>query len=175
MQNTQLQEVLQKFMKKDLKTFSDYLRSPYFTKKITLLSFWEEIKEFAPDFEISELQKQQICEKISGKIFSDSYYRNLCSDMLEIVINYLAEEEFHNAPHDIAQFRNEALLKAGLFNLLEKNIKQTDLLIDKSQLPHPKKLYQKIRIDDYTINLHIRRNRNKHENITKLKVGERLK
>ena len=80
MQNTQLQEVLQKFMKKDLKTFSDYLRSPYFTKKITLLSFWEEIKEFAPDFEISELQKQQICEKISGKIFSDSYYRNLCSD-----------------------------------------------------------------------------------------------
>ncbi|MBP8917435.1 MAG: hypothetical protein KBD42_14150 [Chitinophagales bacterium] len=168
MQNTQLQEVLQKFMKKDLKTFSDYLRSPYFTKKITLLSFWEEIKEFAPDFEISELQKQQICEKISGKIFSDSYYRNLCSDMLEIVINYLAEEEFHNAPHDIAQFRNEALLKAGLFNLLEKNIKQTDLLIDKSQLPHPKKLYQKIRIDDYTINLHIRRNRNKHENITKL-------
>ncbi len=168
MQNTQLQEVLQKFTKKDLKSFSDYLRSPYFTKKTTLLSFWEEIKEFAPDYEIDELRKQQICEKISGKIFSDTYYRNLCSDMLEIVINYMAEEEFHKAPHDIAQFRNEALLNAGLFNLLEKNIKQTDQLIDKSLLPHPQKLYHKIRIDDYSINMHIRRNRNKHENLTKL-------
>ena len=172
MQNTQLQEVLQKLTKKDLKTFTDYLHSPYLNKKATLVQFWEAIKPFAPEFEIKDDQKENICKMVSGKPYNDAYYRNLCSDMLEITLNFLAEEEFHKSDVDQLQYKNEVLLENKLFSLMEKNIKNLFQAINKSDLSYTQKLNQLIKLDDYIFRLGIRRNRSKHENIAKLMGNE---
>lgn len=172
MQNTQLQEVLRTFTKKELKAFADYLHSPYFNKKTTIIQFWDAIKEFSPEFDINEQQKEQICCMVSGKTYNDAYYRNLCSDMLEITLNFLAEEEFHRSPVDILQFKNEVLLENKLFPLMEKNFKNLFQAIEKSDLSYTQKLNQLIKLDDYIFRLGIRKNRSKHENIAKLMGNE---
>ncbi len=172
MQNTQLQEILQKFTKKEIKSFTEYLNSPYFNKKITLILFWEAIKVYAPEFQINETQKEKICYLVSGKSFNAPYYRNLCSDMMEVTLNFLAEEQFHRSPVEILQLKNEILIENGLFGMSEKNIINLSHVIDNSLLSYPAKLNHRIRLDDNTFRLGIRRNRSKHERISKLMLNE---
>ncbi|MBC8048226.1 MAG: hypothetical protein H7Y00_15610 [Fimbriimonadaceae bacterium] len=167
MQNTQLQEVLRKLSKPALKKFSEYLASPYFNKKKTLTDFWGTIKNYAPDFNIDEVEKQKIFSLVFAKKFNDAYYRNICSDMLSALLHFLTILSFEENEYLISETKVEKLIDYGLYELTEKQLKLVQKNLEKTTGRYFDKLKHRIWYRDKEATLKIRRSRNKHEEVAK--------
>lgn len=163
MQNTQLQGLLQSLSATEIKRFTEYLASPFFNKKNTLTEFWNNIKKHAPDFNISDDQKKDIYELVFSRTYNDAYYRNLCSDMLQMVLAFLSVCEFENNEATFTLYKAEALRGRDLVDLHEKQVSAAEKILFTAQAKYGDKLRNRILISDMRRTNIIRRNRTKHE------------
>lgn len=167
MENTQLQLVLQKLDTKSLKRFTEFLASPYFNKKKTLVDFWDNLKSFAPAFSPEKTEKEKIFREVTGKKFNDAYYRNMCSDMLQTVLHFISIENLENNSQTGRELIIESMAELGLYDMMEKQLKQSKAELEKPSIRYIEKLKQRIWLYDKGVTLQIRKNRNKHEGASK--------
>lgn len=167
MQNTQLQQVLQKLTKDDQKKFSEFLSSPYFNKKKTLIDFWEAVKKSEPAFEIGKTEKENIFKKVFHKPFNSAYYRNICSDLLACVLQYLGIKAFESNKFSVAENLVNISFEYDLLDIVEKQLKSSEKMLYNVESNYSEKLKHRIWYSDKNITLKIRQSRKKHEEITK--------
>lgn len=176
MRNTRLQEVLQKLTKTQIKKFEDFLHSPYFNKKDTLAEFWAAVKPFAPAFEIADPDKEKIYWQLFKREYNDAYYRNLCSDMLQILLHFLMIENFEE--DDLARHEHKlyALRNLKLLELMEKELIAAEKSLNQSTARYLSILRNKIWIHDFKKGVIILHHRTKLENVStgilKLSISE---
>ena len=159
MRNTLLQVVLKKLTKQQLKRFEDYLKSPYFNKKKIILNFWELIKPYAPEFDISDTQKEAAYFSVFKKPYNDSNFRNLCSDLLQLLLDYLMIDNFESKEFAKQEYKLNALSNLKLIDLLEKQLNSIEKQFSVSNLPYSQKLKDRLWINDYRKKLAILQNR----------------
>ena len=118
MENTYLQQVLQVLNKAEWRDFGDFVASPYFNKNEKFVRFYQFLQPFYPKFDITGSTKEQlyIHATLADK-YSDAGYRNLCSDLLVLVQEFLAQESL-NAGNTIKEsLINRTLILRGVKTL----------------------------------------------------------
>ena len=88
MESTSLILILRSFTKAELKRFGLFIQSPYFNKEKVLMKFTQILSENYPAFKIT---KEEAFQKLyPGKKYSDSFMRNIISDLLKHCEKFLA-------------------------------------------------------------------------------------
>lgn len=90
MLNTTLIEILKTFSADEIKSFDDFIRSPYFNKKPTLVKLWDSIKKFSPDYNSNSLKRESIYKHMfPEKEFNYGVMKNLIYDFSRIVEKFI--------------------------------------------------------------------------------------
>ncbi len=136
MLNSNLIKILASLTKDELKSFEDFVSSPYFNKKPTVITLFKELKKFYPGFTDSSLTKESIYQKIyKGKSFNDGVLRNQMSELYKLLLKFIGTEAFNR---DSVEFKikvsRELMLKGlpktfkNYYDDLKKETEKEDLI-----------------------------------------------
>jgi len=124
-------DILKFISVEELKKFSDFLVSPYFNKKDSIVKLFEAYKEFYPNFDDKILSKEYIFEKIySGKEYNDEIFRNLNSDLFLAAKNFLSVNNFYSDEVNIKKHLLFELNRKKLNSLFEKCFEESKMVIE---------------------------------------------
>ena len=86
--------LLKEFSRKELIQLGLFLNSPYHNKSRKVKLLFNEIKKYYPDFNSEELTKERLAFKVNPDLkFRESTFRNLMSDLLKYIEEFLIYEE----------------------------------------------------------------------------------
>ena len=95
MNNSTLISIVKSFSKEDIKSFDDFVKSPYFNKKSAVVKLWEAIYQKAPAFKEEELKRESLyCEIFPGKDFNYGTMKNIIYELTKLAEKFL-ELEFY--------------------------------------------------------------------------------
>jgi len=123
MQSSSLIEIFRTFNESDLKRFDDFISSPFFNRKPTVIKLWAEIKKHAPKFDSEELSRKNVYERIvSGKKYNYGTMKNMLFDLTKLTEQFLAHGFDNNTPF-MNEFRTmKAFLERGLKRQFIKSV-----------------------------------------------------
>ena len=98
MQNTKLISLLQTFDKEELKRFTDYVQSPYFNKREAPVLLLKVLLPLYPTFENLKWEKVFIKAFPEKSKFSETYLRNVLSDLCAMAEDFLGQEFTRSSP-----------------------------------------------------------------------------
>jgi len=115
MQNSNLIKILNNLSKDELKSFEDFIASPYFNKKPTVIKLFRELKEYYPEFNSENLTKENIYFQLyKGKPFNDGMLRNQMSELYKLLLKFLGNEAFNRDSIEFKIKVSRELLLRGL-------------------------------------------------------------
>ena len=131
MQNTKVIKLLQTFTGTEFKNLGVFISSAYFNREKVLVSFYDQLKRYYPDFKNSKLNKEIFFKFLfPGKKYNDALLRNTNSDFLKLAEKFLKFAHFENE-----KFYGQYLLLKELTNrkqepLFKANFKLADKFLD---------------------------------------------
>ncbi|MEZ5015223.1 MAG: hypothetical protein R2794_13120 [Chitinophagales bacterium] len=126
MENTYLQKVLRSLNKAEWRSFGDYLASPFFTKNKKFLLFYQALEPLYPAFELGpEMKKRVYTHSTGSAVYNDASYRNLCSDLLDLALDFLSMTFMLKENTLEKQYRTLALLHKQILPLAERTMEKT--------------------------------------------------
>jgi len=95
MVKTNLIAIIKKFSQKELKDFSEFVRSPYFNKNDRVIKLFEYIRKHYPDFNDEKLEKEIVFRKLFGKEkYNDGFMRTLVFNLSNLAEEFLKNVNF---------------------------------------------------------------------------------
>ena len=76
----------------EMKRFSRFIRSPYHNNNNRIVKFFDYIKEYHPNYQDCNLEKKRFYKVVLQEDFSDTKWRNLCSEFNTRVEDFLLNE-----------------------------------------------------------------------------------
>ena len=136
MQNTKVIALLQTFTKEELKSFDDFIQSPYFNKREAPVKLYAALLPYYPDF--SNLKPEKVFKKAfpNKAAFSDSYLRNVLSDLYELGLDFLRQEAAEKSNISGEFICVQKLIYRKLFKQAEQHLEKVHEWIEKSWLEH---------------------------------------
>ncbi|HRJ84027.1 MAG TPA: hypothetical protein PK753_00015 [Ignavibacteria bacterium] len=124
MLKTNLIDVIKSFSKEELRSFFDFVSSPYHNSSGSVVKLVEQVKKYYPDFENRNFTKEKLFQKIfpSGE-YNDQVMRNLLSDALQLCHEFLSEQWFRNNKTEKMRYLLHQLRIRNLDSLYDKNLK----------------------------------------------------
>lgn len=123
MHNNSLIKLLRSFSPKEFSEFRDFLLSPYFNKKNSVVKLFDIIRKHYPEFTGEEISKENIHKKLfPGKVFNDSNLRVLVHNLNELAKKFIGYRNFesNNFEYDFSRFIG--LMNKQQFSFLDKTI-----------------------------------------------------
>ncbi len=115
MLNSNLIKILANLSKDELKSFEDFVLSPYFNKKPSAVTLLKELKKYYPEFKDESLTKENIYKKLyKGKEFNDGVLRNQMSELYKLLLKFLANEGYNRDEIEFKIKISKELLLRGL-------------------------------------------------------------
>ncbi len=115
MHATKLIQVLKSLNKREIKSFKDYVASPFFNKKQELIELCNYIIKYHPEYEHRNLKKELIYSKIcNAKSYSDQQMRLWISNLFILLKGWMA---YQFGQRDIYQTDVYALSEMVQYNL----------------------------------------------------------
>ncbi|PCH67842.1 MAG: hypothetical protein COC01_04925 [Bacteroidetes bacterium] len=97
--NSKLVQLLKAFSAKDIRKFREFVSSPYFNKNNQLTDLCEFICNTYPKLPEESLEKRATFKALfPGESFKDTKIRNLMSDLLKLLEEFLAIQDFTEEP-----------------------------------------------------------------------------
>ncbi len=123
--NHNIFKLLREFSKPELKAFERFVDSPYYNKSNKVKRLFIEIKKFHPDFLNKKLTKEYLSKKINPSLkYHDSTLRDLMSDLLLLLEEFLIMEEFKKDRSEKDIFLLKSLIDKNQNILFEKHLKR---------------------------------------------------
>lgn len=126
MKTTKLYQILSQFEVYELNRLSKFIHSPYFNPSERLCAFYDEIhRELkSNEKEESTLNKERLWNLlVEEESYNDRRFRKYTSDLLSLVEDFLAMEEYRSNPIHQADFLLQAIQKKKIDDLYSKSIK----------------------------------------------------
>ncbi|HMS34590.1 MAG TPA: hypothetical protein PKC91_10940 [Ignavibacteria bacterium] len=123
MHNISLIKLLRSFTPKEFSEFREFLLSPYFNKKNSVIKLYDIIRNYYPEFTSEEISKKNIHEKLfPGKVFNDTNLRVLVHNLNVLAKKFIAYRYFESNmfEYDFSQFMG--LMSKQQFSILDKTI-----------------------------------------------------
>lgn len=116
-------ELFRKFTQDDIKKFDKFLRSPYFNSSSKMISLYQEIIKYYPDFNDSGFTKNSVSLNSSNSgTFNESTLRDSLSELLKLALKYLSVANFESKGFDTKNYMLEELLRRNLPKLFRKRV-----------------------------------------------------
>jgi hypothetical protein len=133
MKNSRIIELLKTFSEKEISSLDDFISSKYFNKNEKVTQLFAILKKHYPEFEGSEIEKQNAFVKIFGrKKYEDEKMRTLISVLMKIVKKFLIQVELEKRQHDASLLLLSQLRVRDQQNLLEYEHEKANSHIEKS-------------------------------------------
>ena len=121
MKDSNFIKLLRKCSKSEVKAFRDYVFSPFFNKNEKVRRLCDLVLEYAPDFEHSDLNKQNLFPKLfENRPYDRLPINNVISDLYQLFLDFLAFREMSERPQRLFDFQMKALLKKDATQLAEQ-------------------------------------------------------
>lgn len=121
MEKSKAIHLLRTFSKEEIKSFSDFLVSPYHNTNSRVTRLYDELKKHQPNFTGRAIEKESLYKKLfPGKDYNEQVMKNLISELLRL------EKEFLSVEHLNSDVFNKSL---GLISQLSS--RPVDQLYDK--------------------------------------------
>lgn len=99
MVKTNLFSIFRKFDQKEIKEFSEFVRSPFFNKNVNIIKLFEYIKKQYPDFKEEKLEKKYIYKKLFSKgAYNDGFMRTIIFNLNKLAEEYLTYKSLTRDP-----------------------------------------------------------------------------
>lgn len=133
MKRTRLIDMLRILTSRERTKFKEYVFSPYFNKNKKVQLLCAHILKYAPAYTHVELDKKSVYRKIYQ---SDSYnelqINNIISDLLQLLYNFLAQNQYQHHPPLEKQLLLKDLLTRDQLQHFDKNVKRYRQILSKS-------------------------------------------
>lgn len=114
-------EILNSFSREEFKNFFDFVSSPYFNKKLALITLTEIYQTQHPDFDDQSFTKEKVFKKIfPGKEYNDEVFRNLNSDLIKLCDSFLSQINFDSDTFLSKKHLICEITKKKLYSFFEK-------------------------------------------------------
>ena len=129
MEKSKTIEILRSLDPGEIKRFKDFLASPFFNTSNNIISLFEALRKYYPDFKPANIKKEKIYRKVFGdKEYNEQVMKNLISEFLRLQRDFLAYTDFETIQFDreISTLRKyerkklDRLFLTGLKNLKQK-------------------------------------------------------
>lgn len=137
MLDIKLTTFLQTLSRHDLAQFKKYLRSPFFNERQDLEKLFDLLDPSKQGQEGADTGKEESKARIwealyPGKPYADLRFRRLCSDLLQLAMDFAALQQYSANPATGQVFLLHALASTQLEKHFEGVVRQTELLQQKS-------------------------------------------
>ena len=155
MHNNSLIKLLRSFSPKEISDFNDFLLSPYFNKKKSVIKLFDIIKKYYPEFADTEISKKKIHEKLfPGKDFNDTNLRVLVHNLYELAKKFISYKYFENNKIEYDFSRFMGLMDKQQFGILDKIINSLKTDLEKNIIIADDHNYYRFRIEYENIFFH---------------------
>lgn len=135
MHNTKLILLLKSFSAQEFKLFNDFVSSPLFNKNQNVVSLFNSLKKFYPDFQNKNFTDEYIFTKIfPGENYNYFKLKNIISDLLALgkeflAVNYLRNNSDMKTKILLEQFRDRNLdnMFVQLHNEFDKKLQNSNI------------------------------------------------
>lgn len=98
MQKYQIIKILKTFTAEEMKEFYKFIRSPYFGGTNFVISYFNVLKKYHPDFDESIIDKEKVFGKLyPGKKYNDATMRKLSSDLFDLAEKFLSRKDYDSS------------------------------------------------------------------------------
>ena len=117
MNNTSIISIVRSFTKGDIKSFDDFVKSPYFNKKSAVIKLWDVIKRKAPAFKDEELKRENLyLEVFPDKSFNYGTMKNLIFELTKLAEKFLElefykEDDYFNYYYELGGLLSKGQMK----------------------------------------------------------------
>ncbi|MBS1519088.1 MAG: hypothetical protein JSS91_13460 [Bacteroidetes bacterium] len=151
--------LLKTFSSDEIKSFNDFLNSPYFNKNKTVCSLFSILKNLYPEFNEVKTDKGILYKKLfTGKEYNEQVMKNLISGLYKLCREFLETESFRKDKHErklnlLKQLipRNADQVYSGEVKNFEKELGDLSELSEKS-------FYYLFQLEELKISFHLERN-----------------
>lgn len=114
-------ELLKTLDKDELKRFDNFINSPFHNTNKTIVSLFEILKKYAPDYEDKALQRENLFKKLyPGKSFSETSLRTRMSELAELIRKFFIIIRLESSDFDLKLNLIKELKQRNKFKLAEK-------------------------------------------------------
>lgn len=85
-------EILKSFSIEDIKSLGDFLKSPYFNSKETVVKLYKEIAKMHPEYRPEKFEYERMYKKIYGGEFKEQTMKNLYSEFGGLLKKFVAHQ-----------------------------------------------------------------------------------
>lgn len=149
MRESKLIRLLEIVEKKEFKKLGKYIRGPYFTEDIQVVSLFDYLALFYPTFENPALDKERVFTHLyPTKKYDDVTLRHLRSKLVKIVEQYLIQIHFEQENFEKERLLTKIYRKRNDFTTFEKSSKALLKKIKIQPTQHPDYLFHSYSISE---------------------------
>lgn len=175
MEKSKLIEILKTFSKEEMKSFKEFVNSPFFNRNKSVIKLYEIVRKSSPDFCSVSIRKENIYKKLfPGKVYNDIVMRILISDLLKLSEEFLAYSRYKNNLLTGKKFLLEELTERNLDRLHGKHIKQAEEILGKSGISNHNYFLEFYNLENLSIDFMISRDKQNLTAPNVLRQGEYL-
>lgn len=152
MKNHGLIKLLKTLSEAEIKSFNDFVCSPYFNKRQAVVRLCEEILKQYPDFEGEELSKQTLYRKLfPGKKYNDSSFRAIVSYLNDLAMSFTVQRTFEDDKPGYELLKIKTMIGRSYYKLNESFFKSSMENLEKSKLLSEDLFFYKNSFHDFYI------------------------
>jgi len=135
LKNTKLIQLLETFSQSEFNEFGKFINSPFYNESEKMITFYEYLKNYFPEFRDDNFTKENLYKKIyGGADYEDKKIRDRFSDMLKLAEEYISVCNFRNTLcfeklHTLYEYRER-----GLEIHFEKKYREIKLRLEKEKI-----------------------------------------
>jgi len=136
--------------------FSKFLNSPYFNNKKKILILYNNLRKFHPEYDARNFSKEHLFKLIYGNTnYNDSTFRNLMSDLLKLMLQFLKMEGIEKNELETSFFLTQELYNRGASNLFLNQMSKNENYLNSRKVMDGLYFLSKYRIetDRFSLNL----------------------
>ncbi len=134
--------LLKHFNVYELNKLRKFIQSPYFNANKSLVDLYDILRKEIEQESKRELEKEGVWKILYGtKPYDDVRYRKLNSELLKLVEQYLAQEEYDQNPMRQSNYLMDAVGKKKITSLFKSTIKNARYISEKKEKIDPSHYY----------------------------------
>ena len=148
MHTNSLIKLLRTFTPKEISDFNDFLISPYFNKKNSVIKLYEEIRKSYPEFTGDRILKKNIHGSLfPGKSYNDTNLRVVVHNLNDLAKKFLAYRSFESSQTEFDFKQFTGLMGKQQFSYLEKILTKLKADLEKESFNADEYNFHKFRLE----------------------------